>query len=187
MKPLFAALIAVFLFLVACGPQVATPTATPAPTSTPIPTATPVPTNTPIPTVALPTLTPTPTVDPDEAFLSWLTAEGYEFLVNVNDGSVRYQKPGEDETQVVDIYPDGVLVWDLAFDSDDMVNFFHSAGDISVALIEAHGQDAEPIRSALASPHDYPLVLQLPGYVFLLEVEPAQLFSSVRMRVTFFD
>jgi hypothetical protein len=146
-------------------------------------TSVPTPLPTPLPTVALPTVTPTPLPDPDGLFLEWLTAHHYEFVVDVRDGSKRYEAPGSE--MVIDLDPDSVLAWNMAFDGTEEATTLLRATDAMIGVIEAHGLDAEPIRAALAAPYQFPLTLQLPGYIFMLENEDHELYKTIRARVTF--
>jgi hypothetical protein len=73
----------------------------------------------------------------------------------------------------------------MAFDGTEEATTLLRATDAMIGVIEAHGLDAEPIRAALAAPYQFPLTLQLPGYIFMLENEDHELYKTIRARVTF--
>lgn len=177
-----ALLLTIALTLAACG--TAQPTPTPIPTAIVQPTNTPVATSTPVPTAALPTLTPTPAPDPAVVFLDWLGANGYEFLVDVRDGSKRYRSATDENTLAIDVYPSAVVAWDVLTGSKEETSVLHAATDVIINAVIAHGLDAEPLRAALSSPHSFPLALQMPDYSFLLEISG---YGSVTARVEFFN
>lgn len=184
-----ALFLAAIIGLAACGPQPNSSVVTPTATATPALTATPKllpPTPTPIPTIALPTVTPSPTLNPDAALSEWMDDNGFEFLVEVSDGSKRYRRPEPNDDLVIDVYPDGLLAWKIVFDEQAEASMLYLATDIAVRSIEMRGLDADPVRDALMSPYQYPLTLQAPGYLFLLEKEDEQLYSMISARVTFF-
>lgn len=180
------------LVLSGCGPEkvAAAPesTITPFPTITsePAPTSTPVP-PTPIPTIALPTVTPAPTIDPDTAFLDWLKSQGYEFLVDVNDGSKRYvikDAQGDDAegSPFVDIYSNGLIVDADTLEATDPNAVAYAITATAIKSIEVHGYDAGPVRDALQKSYRLPLMLQGNGYSFSLE----QNLIGFDVHVTFF-
>lgn len=165
-----------------------TATKTPIPTATAIPTrtATPLP-PTPIPTIALPTVTPAPTIDPDTTFLDWLKSQGYEFLVDVNDGSKRYvikdaQGKDADGSPFVDIYPNGLIVDCDALEATDPNALVYGITATAIKSIELHGYDGGPVRDALQKSYRLPLMLQGNGYSFSLE----QNLIGFDVHVTFF-
>lgn len=189
MKTLLVALFAISLAMTACGRSepTPTPTATTLPTSTNMPTATAVPTDTPVPTVALPTPTPSPTPDPAALFLDWLDTNGYRFIVDVRDGSKRYGHKTEDDDLVIDVYPNRVMAWNIVFDGQAEAVALYESTNIVIAALDIRDYDTQPIRAALAAPYQYPLTLQQSGYIFLLEKEDSDLFSTITASATFFD
>lgn len=113
-----------------------------------------------------------------------MDANGYVFTVDVNDGSKRYTSTSEKNGTAIDIYPDSVVAWDIIIESDDAPVVLYETTNVIINAIASHGLDTVPVRSALASPYQLPLALQVPGYSFLLENSQ---YGFVTARVRFFE
>ena len=134
--------------------------------------------------VAVVAWTQAPKASADERFVTWMSAHHYSFWEVGDDGGKMYDDSASLPGIIITAYPNRVEAFNFALDDKQETNALLGIADIMVAAIEAHGLDPQPVRAALAAPHEFPLNLQAPGYVFLFRKEDSDA-THISARVTF--
>lgn len=134
--------------------------------------------------VAVVAWTQVPKASADERFVNWMSAHHYSFWKDGDDGSKLYDGKNSIPSIIIEAYPNHIDAFNFAFDDTGKTNALLGIADIMVAAIEAHGLDPEPVRAALAAPHEFPLSLQAPGYLFSFKKEDS-VTTLIKANVTF--